>query len=597
MLVTDGAGRIVGCSPGMAQRVGIPADQLSMGVELAPLLALLPPGMRLRPTPLGNGMTAHIADAAPTGGGGEGAAALLAENALLRETLDSIDASVVVYDSDLRYRFGNSVYHATFPHLPPDSVLAGESYAQVLGRSIDAGSVTDPQAYSDREGFITRRIADVTDHTARAYEVRGPGPDRTFEIRAKWTPSGNRVSLRIDTTETTRLHQELLRAQRMETIAKLSGGVAHDFNNLLTVIIGNLELIQMKLPVLPPPQSAEMLTMTEAALAAADTGARLTQDLLTFARRQVTQPTSLDPAGLVLGMQDLLRRATGPGITLRIIADHGGRTIRCDPAQFEAAVMNLAMNACEAIGQARLARPGSSGEIVIRIAADAPDVLISVADTGCGMPPEVVAQAFEPFFTTRRGGNGSGLGLSQVQGFVHAAGGQVLIDSREGVGTTVTLRLPSGAAAVPADPPAAAPPAPPEPPPASAGGGTTILMVEDDADVLATTARMIAGLGYRLLLARSADEALAILEGGATVHLLFTDIVMPASTLNGVELARAATWMRPTLKVLLTTGFSANALDAEAPDAVAVLPKPYRVADLAARLRALAGTPPALASF
>lgn len=442
VLVTDDAGRIVGCSPTLAQRLGVPADRLAPGAPLAGLVGLVPPALRLEPARLGAGLTLHRVRPAATEGPEAEAAeleALRTEVALLRETLDSLDAGVVVYDAALRYRFGNRVYHDIFPHLPPDSELVGESYAQVLGRSIDAGAVVNPDAYTDRAGFIARREVEVADRGVQPYEIHGPGTDRSHEIRAKWTPNGYRVSLRIDTSQTTRLHRQLLAAQREETISRLGGEVAHDFNNLLTVIIGNLELMQDHQAALAPEQAAEVGVLTRAALAAAEAGAELTGRLLQLASQ------SGDPTR------------------------HG-----------------------------RVATPVEAGDHARREAA---------------MPrARPVADA-------------------------------------------------------------------------------TILMVEDDPEVLITMARVIAGLGYRLLQAGGSAEALTVLQGTEPVDLLFSDIVMPASELNGVELARAATRLRPGLRVLLTTGYSADALDDGVPDGASVLPKPYRISDLATRLVAMLGPP------
>lgn len=405
MLIVDDDGVLLGCTPAAAARIGAAPERLAPGVSLTDIAALLPPDLRLRAAPLGNGMIAQFLESVPVV-----LADAAAEIAMLRETLDALDASVVVYDSELRYRFGNRVYHDIFPHLPDDSVLAGETYAQVLGRSIDAGAVSDPQAYTNREAFIARRAVEVVDRGFEPSDIVGPGPGRTSQIRGKWTASGSRVSLRIDTTNITRLHRELLAAQRMETTARLSGKIAHDFNNLLTVIIGNLELIRLDSA---SPGTAKLAV---AALAAAETGARLTGELL----------------------------AAAP------------------------------LPAAPAASQNGTAEPGA--------------------------------------------------------------------------------------------------------------GRATILMVEDDAAVLATTARVIDGLGYQLLQARGAEQALTLLATDTVIDVLFTDVVMPDSRLNGVQLADAARRLRPGLPVILTSGYSAGALDGGVPGGVTVLPKPYRIADLAAAL-------------
>jgi len=285
-----------------------------------------------------------------------------------------------------------------------------------------------------------------------------------------WTPSGNRVALRIDITELKRLQQELLRAQRMETIGRISRGVAHDFNGLLTVIVSNLEMIGLYAA-----DPGRVVALADGALNAAESGARLIRQLLTFTRRDVTRPRVLDPNELLAGMDDLLRRTTGPEIDFEIVTDAAAGHAYFDASQFEGAIMNLALNARDAVraadrsngeagngeagtGEAGTGEAGTGeavndeaggsgpGKIVIstgRLAAgDGTFVAVSVADTGCGMAPEVAALAFDPFFTTKPTGSGPGLGLSQVYGFVTGAGGQARIDSTVGQGTTVTMLLP-----------------------------------------------------------------------------------------------------------------------------------------------------------
>ena len=366
-------------------------------------------------------------------------ASLRRENAMLRETLDAIDGGVVVYDADAIYRFGNAGYHAVFPHLPPDTELAGLQFEELLAMSIAAGSVADPTAYADPEAFKRRRRAEILDRDGVPLrEIHNAERDQWSQIRVKWTPSGNRVSLRIDITELKRLQQELLRAQRMETIGRISRGVAHDFNGLLTVIVSNLEMIRLYAR-----DPARVATLADGAQNAAEEGARLIRQLLTFARRDMTRPRVLDPNQLLAGMDDLLRRTTGPDIDFEIVPGEAGQAC-FDASQFEGAIANLALNAREAVRAT-----GQTGRITIgtgRVATTEGNfVAISVADTGCGMPPEVAAQAFEPFFTTKPTGSGPGLGLSQVYGFVTGAGGQARIDSTVGRGTTVTMLLPEAA--------------------------------------------------------------------------------------------------------------------------------------------------------
>ncbi|HEY0417902.1 MAG TPA: ATP-binding protein, partial [Acetobacteraceae bacterium] len=578
ILIADAAGRILAHSPGLAELLGLPPEALQAGAPSPALAEHLPAGMALRSQVLTDGVTAHAIRAVPE----PGSEPDNPEIALLRETLDTVDGVIVVYDSDRRYRFGNKNYHDIYPHLPPDEALAGLRYEDVLRLSIAAHAVGSPQAYTDTERFVARRIREIEDRSIMLREEYDPEHARWWQLRTAWTPGGNRVSLRLDVTEIRRLQQELTHAQRLEIIGKLSGSMAHEFNNLLTVVIGSLEMIQLR-----STQPEEVAALAGNALAAAESGARLTHEMLTFARRELTRPRVSDPAALLAGMEHLLRRAIGAGIEVEF-GPHGPTGhVRVDTLQYEAALLNLAMNASQAIERAPGARPDPKGRVRFRIRGAThhgePAVAIQVTDTGCGMPPDVVARAFQPFFTTREAGTGPGLGLSQVQSFAAAAGGEVQLESAPGAGTTVTILLPQARAEAPA-------PAAERPVDAAA---KTILVVDDDEGVLATAVASLGRRGYRLLTASDADSALAILQGSAEVDLLFTDIVMPGA-MNGVQLAEAARHLRPRLKLLLATGYSDEALvpggDLE------VLRKPYRINDLAARVGALIGAEPAAAA-
>jgi PAS domain S-box-containing protein len=376
----------------------------------------------------------------------------------------------------------------------------------------------------------------------------------------------------------------LAQAQKMETLGQLTGGIAHDFNNLLTIIQGNLELLGDRLAGEP-----RLARLVGAMRQAADRGERLTGQLLAFARRQRLQPerTALGP--LIEGFAPLLRRAVGETVEVQLRLAEGLAPVCIDPAQFENALLNLAVNARDAM-------PAGGALVVETRRADADPRLaeliapaaaegwaaVEVRDVGTGMRPEVVARAFEPFFTTKDVGRGSGLGLSQVYGFVRQSEGQVAIESVAGAGTRVCLYLPQAG-------PAARPPAPvPAPEPAAPGRGETVLVVEDDAEVRALAVAMLRDLGYAVATASSGPEALALLadRGAGAVDLLFTDIVMPGG-MSGVELGRAAEALHPGLKVLLTTGYAAEVLThgAAAPR-FPLVQKPYKRADLARRLRA-----------
>ncbi|MBJ3783163.1 PAS domain S-box protein [Devosia sediminis] len=369
--------------------------------------------------------------------------------------------------------------------------------------------------------------------------------------------------------------QALRQAQKMEAMGQLTGGIAHDFNNLLTVIIGNLEMLEAKLT------TSGQRELAIEALEAADLGARLTARLLAFARRSHLEPEVVNLNDFVLGLTDMLHRTMGSTISLSNALTPRLWMTRIDPSQVESAIVNLAVNARDAMPQGgRLIIETGNVSVDAAMSEDldglAPGdyVRLSVADTGEGMPADVRERAFEPFFTTKEKGRGTGLGLSMIYGFAKQSGGHATIYSEIGRGTSVNIYLPrhGTASAVEAEPEeAAVPPA-----------GKTVLVVEDDPRVRKLTVTRLETLGYATLVAADAHEALAILGRGAEVDLVFTDLVMPGG-ISGYELARRVAEQWPGLNVLLTSGY-ADELVRRDEDAIAhlkVLSKPYRMADLA----------------
>ncbi|MBV8337784.1 MAG: MASE4 domain-containing protein [Alphaproteobacteria bacterium] len=389
-------------------------------------------------------------------------------------------------------------------------------------------------------------------------------------------------------TELARSREELAQAQRLEAIGQLTGGVAHDFNNLLTIVIGNLELI---LGARGDRDKIERLAQN--AIKAAQRGEHLVQQLLTYARRQISHPQTVNINRRIVNVESLMHRLIGEQIEIVTRLSPFLAPVEIDPAQFETAILNLAINSRDAMT--------AGGRITIetrnvifdkqRAAAVNPEltpgpyVMIAVSDTGTGMTSAVLARAFDPFFTTKEIGKGSGLGLSQVYGFVKTAGGHVEINSELGVGTTVRLYLPQSSK--PAILPKAGAEAAPSQP---ASGRGTILIVEDDADVLAVTAESLRDLGYRVITAVNATGALEILRSRQPVDLLFSDVIIPGGT-DGVQLAAEARRIRPELKVLLTSGYTAAALSQEhgLPDTLEVVGKPYQREELAKKLRLAIG--------
>ncbi|WP_255753801.1 response regulator [Massilia sp. erpn] len=372
----------------------------------------------------------------------------------------------------------------------------------------------------------------------------------------------------------------LRQSQKMEAVGQLTGGVAHDFNNVLQIISGSLQMLSQQL-------DGDVLARKRLgmAVAAVERGAKLSSQLLAFARRQPLQPVVADLGRLVTNMDELLRRALGEAIDIVTIGGSGLWNTLVDPGQIENVILNLAINARDAMGGA--------GRLTIELGnavldeyyvnnlldvASGQYVLLSVSDTGCGMAPEVLERAFEPFYTTKAEGEGTGLGLSMAYGFVKQSRGHIKIVSEPGQGTTVRIYLPRS---MQVETPEAA-----EASPAVSGGSETVLVVEDDVGVRGVVVDMLQALGYRVLQAEDALDALQVLQRDAAIDLLFTDVVMPGP-LRSTELVRQAREQLPDLAVLFTSGYPQDAivhggrLDA----GVELLSKPYKREDLARKLR------------
>jgi signal transduction histidine kinase len=377
---------------------------------------------------------------------------------------------------------------------------------------------------------------------------------------------------------------QLRQAQKMEAIGQLTGGVAHDMNNLLQVIQGNLERLSRR----------EAASLTEAALRAIDASLRgvaraaaLTSQLLAFARRQPLDPKSVELNRLVANMSDLLRRTLGEAVAIETVLAGGLWLTYADPNQIENAILNLAVNARDAMPDGGSLTIETANTYLDEIYAAAHHeltpgqyVMIAVSDTGTGMSKESIDRAFEPFYTTKGPERGTGLGLSQVYGFVRQSGGHVKIYSELGQGTTVKIYLPRHRgedAETTTDPPVLAPAGRP---------GETILVVEDDDDVRANSVQSLRELGYRVIPARDGAEALRVLELHPSIRLLFTDVGLPGGQ-NGRQLADEARRIRPELKVLFTTGYARNAIvhHGRLDPGVELIAKPYTYVALAEKIR------------
>jgi PAS domain S-box-containing protein len=377
---------------------------------------------------------------------------------------------------------------------------------------------------------------------------------------------------------------QLAAAQKMEAVGQLSGGIAHDFNNLLMIVLGNLETAQRHAKSEANPN---LMRSIASAMRGAQRASALTSRLLAFSRRQPLDPKPLDVNKFLSGAADFLQRSLGETIDVQAVGAAGIWQIEADPNQLEAALVNLTINARDAM-------PGG-GKVTIEATNTYADeeycrvnpelspgqyVLICVSDTGSGMPPDVLSHAFEPFFTTKEIGHGTGLGLSQVYGFVKQSGGHIKIYSEVGQGTTVKIYLPRYTSRVEEE----------EEPQAEVLGrgekGEVILIVEDDRDLRSYMAEVLRGLGYSVLIAPHANAALPILQQSSThIDLLLTDVVMPG--MNGRELGRLAQELRPNLRVLYMTGYSRNAVvhHGRLDEGVELLQKPITQTHLATRVR------------
>ncbi|MEX0921889.1 MAG: PAS domain S-box protein [Rhodovibrionaceae bacterium] len=454
-----------------------------------------------------------------------------------------------------------------------------------------------PESWSDRihpddRARVVSSIHAVIDGTESYWEaeygfLRADGStaqvsDCGYVIRNAQGEALRMLGSMIDDSERRELREQLLQAQKLETVGQLTGGVAHDFNNLLTVILGNSEELAEGLS-----QDPGLRALAEMSVNAAERAAELTNRLLAFSRQQALEPQKLDVNQLLSRMLSMLRRTMNEDIE---IALHPGEDIWnafVDPGQLEVAILNLTINARDAMqGGGRLTIETANASLDRDYAERHQEVLpgdyvrIAISDNGTGMPREVVERVFEPFFTTKEVGKGSGLGLSMVFGFIKQSRGHIKLYSEVGEGTTVALYLPRLLASEQTE-------AEPRPQHGRvAGGPESILVVEDDPLVLEYASSQLRGLGYRVVTATSGPEALECLAQHAEIDLLFTDVVMPGG-MNGAELARQVAGLRPDIKVLFTSGYTENAIihSGRLDPGVQLLHKPYGRTELASKIR------------
>lgn len=458
--------------------------------------------------------------------------------------------------------------------------------AEVLGENV---KILMPEPYrSGHDGYIRNFVTTGEKKIIGVgREVVGRRKDgTTFPMdlsvgEAKQDGSSIFVGMIHDLSDRKRTEAQLIQAQKMEAVGQLSGGIAHDFNNLLTVIVGNAEFLSEQLL-----SRSDLKRLADDICSAGERGAELTQRLLAFSRKQLLRPVETECSKLVESMHKLLLRTLREDIAIATQTDPALRHAFADPAQLESALLNLALNAQDAMA--------SGGRLTISTANASLDagahnahpevgpgeyVVIAVTDTGSGMPKRVLERAFEPFFTTKDVGKGSGLGLSMVYGFVKQSNGHVTIYSEPGLGTTVRIYLPALLAKT-QDVPLAVDKE------VTHSGSETVLVVEDDPFVRSYAVMSLESLGYKVVSAVDGRDALQTLAAAAHIDLLFTDVVMPGGV-NGWELAGLARKDRPELRVLLTSGYALETLAARGHirQGALILEKPYRKAELARLVR------------
>lgn len=465
-----------------------------------------------------------------------------------------------------------SVWEDTFPLRGKDG-----SYSWFLARA---------QPIRDEHGHITHWMGTKTDITAQvsaeeALRELNESLEARVAERTRELASINQL-LQLEMAEREQAEEALRHAQKMDAIGQLTGGIAHDFNNMLTGVLGALDLIQRRVAV---GRVNEIDRYIEAAVTSANRAAALTHRLLAFARRQSLNNSAVNVNRMVGSMEELVRRTLGESIELDIRLSNELRCAQTDEHQLENALLNLAINARDAMPQGGRLTISSANVTYSRQQGDiaAGDyVQLVVADSGSGMSGEVLRRAFDPFFTTKPIGQGTGLGLSMVYGFVKQTGGHVLIDSLEGEGTRVELYLPCHSQEVAAGPAVLDNIAAPR-----AVRGEQVLVVEDEEAVRVLVVDALHELGYSTLQASDSKTALPFLQGPQRIDLLVSDVGLPG--LNGRQLAEIARQHRPCLPVLFMTGYARNAeVRADFLESgMDLLPKPFTVDELAARVRVM----------
>jgi PAS domain S-box-containing protein len=468
---------------------------------------------------------------------------------ILQAVIDATPDAIFVKDLDGCYVIVNEAA-ATFLGKSPDEIVGKNDLELYPGETARQFIEDDRQVLASGTALSFEGVATSALGTQAYLVTKGVYRDKRGKILGLFGISHDMTALRQarETLEQTRA--ALFRSQKMEAVGQLTGGIAHDFNNILAIILGNAELLRAYLP-----KDKYADEIIEAILRATLHGRDLTGHLLAFSRRRLLNPQPVDVNGLVAIIVRLLGRTLGATIRIATATSDDAGVAFVDPAALEAAVLNVALNARDAMPDGGLLTMRTSKVEVTAAPATDDDLkpgtyaMLALADTGTGMPPEVMARVFEPFFTTKSGSRGTGLGLSMVYGFAKQSGGTVTIESEVGRGTTVAMYLPLAASEERGAPLIAAPSATPT-------VSRTILVVEDEADVRTIVRRQLESLGHKVLVAEAATEALLLLQGPGAPDLLVADVVL-ATGMNGIELATAARALRPDLPVIFMSGYTA----------------------------------------
>ena len=538
---------------------------------------------------------------------------LRASEAQFRSVLHQMPVGVAIADAEGRITYGNPALERILRHavIPSPGVQAygawgtchpdGRSYdveEHPLARSLDGAVVTTELALYRRgdgsDAWLRLSSIPLRDGAGRITGALAAVLDVDEAERSRQALAQQQQDLARQVEERTAelmgVEAALQQSQKMEAVGQLTGGIAHDFNNMLQAIGSSLEMMQRRVD---QGRVAEATRFVDSARTTVGRAAALTHRLLAFARRQTLQPKPVVADTLVLGLEDLLRQTVGPAITVELQTRDGTWPVLCDPNQLESALLNLAINARDAMPDG--GRFTVTTRHVCLSAADVADqdgatpgdfVEIAVADTGTGMDKATQARAFEPFFTTKPVGQGTGLGLSQLYGFVRQSGGVLRLDSAPGQGTTVRVLLPRQSQASDGHDPAM-----PDVDMSTVGAlkpgvGETVLLVEDEAEVRAATAEHLRDLGFAVLEAEDGAAALGVLRSGHPVDLLVTDVGLPGG-MNGRQVADAARERLPGLPTLFITGYAGSVLHDQLALGMDVIGKPFSLDALAARVRTM----------